>query len=50
MKYSYNEAVALKLKEKKRLSSNIPNKESQANYNRKITEACIFTYNLIRYM
>ncbi|EGR29433.1 hypothetical protein IMG5_155830 [Ichthyophthirius multifiliis] len=50
MKYSYNEAVELKLKEKKRLSANVPNKESQANYNRKITDACIFTYNLVRYM
>ena len=28
MKYSYNEAVELKLKEKKQLMKNIPNKEN----------------------
>ncbi|KAL4441575.1 hypothetical protein ABPG74_021507 [Tetrahymena malaccensis] len=49
-KYSYNEAVALKLKDKKKLSANIPNKENPANFNKKITDACIQGFNLIKYL
>lgn len=40
-KYSYNEAVVIKLKERKRLSTNIPGKENPANFAKKITDACI---------
>lgn len=49
-KYSYNEAIVIKLKEKRKLSSNIPNKESPANFNRKVTDACIQGYNLTMYI
>lgn len=49
-KYSYNEAVVIKLKERKKLSSNIPGKENPANFNKKITDACIQGYNLVRYL
>ena len=49
-KWAYNEPVELLLKNTPKLFQIIPNKETAANYNKKVTEATALNYNMVHYL